>query len=482
MVAVLGLMAIQIYWVNNTFLLREQDLAATSTRILNQVVDALENKESQLLQEEMVSQPSLSISAARDSNIVLRNGKQDFNILKSQDFEVSRDSVFYSKMGESGRSQGEILQQSGLLDDIFGGVLRVDIYRSIAERVDTLELDSLIRNALLQEGIKAQYSFGIYNKFNQPELLAHRFTDYNESMAQEGYRALLFPNDPISDPNFLHLWFPHRQRYLIGSMWQMLLTSVALLSVIIGLFVFSIRTIYQQKKLSDIKNDFINNMTHELKTPIATISLACEALNDEDMRKSERAMQLYVGMINEENKRLGVLVENVLRTAIFEQGEMQLRIQKIDIHEVIRQVIRNIEIQIKKKKGEIEVHLNATDPIVEGDQLHITNVVYNLLDNAIKYSEISPKVEVITGNEDGFVSVAFKDNGIGISKENQKKVFDKLYRVPTGNVHNVKGFGLGLSYVKGVMEKHGGSVDVQSEQKKGSTFTIHIPKHYEKET
>jgi two-component system phosphate regulon sensor histidine kinase PhoR len=223
-------------------------------------------------------------------------------------------------------------------------------------------------------------------------------------------------------------------------------------------------------------------MTHELKTPIATISLACEALNDEDMRKSERAMQTYVGMINEENKRLGVLVENVLRTAIFEQGEMQLRVQKIDIHEVIRQVIRNIEIQIKKKRGEIVVHLDAFNPIVEGDQLHITNVVYNLLDNAIKYSGESPKVEVSTSNDNGFLSVAFKDNGIGISKENQKKIFDKLYRVPTGNVHNVKGFGLGLSYVKGVMEKHNGSVDVSSEQKKGSTFTIHIPQHYEKET
>jgi two-component system, OmpR family, phosphate regulon sensor histidine kinase PhoR len=254
-----------------------------------------------------------------------------------------------------------------------------------------------------------------------------------------------------------------------------------MLLVIISLFLYSIRTIQKQKKLSDIKNDFINNMTHELKTPIATISLACEALNDEDMRRSEKAMQLYVGMINEENKRLGVLVENVLRTAIFEQGEMHLRVQKFDLHEVIRQVIRNIEIQVQKKKGDLTMHLYAENPIVEGDQLHITNVVYNLIDNAIKYSESNPHVEITTRSAPNGITVAFKDNGIGISKENQKKIFDKLYRVPTGNIHNVKGFGLGLSYVKGVIDKHHGSVEVVSEAKKGSTFTLFIPTLYEKE-
>jgi two-component system phosphate regulon sensor histidine kinase PhoR len=265
-------------------------------------------------------------------------------------------------------------------------------------------------------------------------------------------------------------------------MSAMLATSGALLLVIMLLFSFSIRTIYRQKKLSEIKNDFINNMTHELKTPIATISLACEAMNDPDMQKSTRAMSTYIGMINEENKRLGVLVENVLRTAIFEQGEMQLRVNKVNIHTVIEQVIRNIEIQVKKKKGQIIQHLDASNPVIEGDNLHITNVIYNLIDNAIKYSEISPTVEIFTRDEMNGVAIAFRDNGIGITRENQRKIFDKLYRVPTGNVHNVKGFGLGLSYVKGVIEKHGGTVDVESEVKKGSTFTIHIPRTYEKES
>ena len=186
-------------------------------------------------------------------------------------------------------------------------------------------------------------------------------------------------------------------------------------------------------------------------------------------------------MIRDENKRLGVLVENVLRTSIFEQGQMKLKIQQFDVHQVILQVIANIEIQVKARNGQIVTRFYAKNSVVMGDQLHITNVVYNLIDNAIKYSEVSPKLEIETRSEDGFIAVSFKDHGIGISKENQRKVFDKLYRVPTGNIHNVKGFGLGLSYVKGVLEMHGGTVDVESETKKGSTFTIHIPIEHEKE-
>jgi two-component system phosphate regulon sensor histidine kinase PhoR len=247
------------------------------------------------------------------------------------------------------------------------------------------------------------------------------------------------------------------------------------------LFSYSIRTIYRQKKLSDVKNDFINNMTHELKTPIATISLACEALNDPDMRAAEGSVKTYVGMISDENKRLGVLVENVLRTAIFEQGDMHLRIDTLNIHDIIKSVIRNVAIQVKQRQGSVMTQLNAVDPLIEGDALHLTNVVYNLIDNAIKYSDEKPVVQISTEDGENELIIRFADNGIGISRENQSRVFDKLYRVPTGNVHNVKGFGLGLSYVKGVIEKHHGAVKLDSEPKKGSTFTLHIPRIHEKE-
>jgi two-component system phosphate regulon sensor histidine kinase PhoR len=210
-------------------------------------------------------------------------------------------------------------------------------------------------------------------------------------------------------------------------MGTMLTTSAILMLLIMILFSFSINTIYRQKKLSEIKNDFINNMTHELKTPIATISLACEALSDPDMRTGEKAIANYVGMIRDENKRLGVLVENVLRTSIFEQGQMKLKVQQFDIHQVVLGVISNIEIQVKARSGQIVTRFYAKNSVVKGDQLHITNVVYNLIDNAMKYSDGSPLVEIETHDE------------------------------------------------------HGGTVDVESEIRKGSTFTIHIPIEHEKE-
>jgi two-component system, OmpR family, phosphate regulon sensor histidine kinase PhoR len=481
-VAVVSLIALQVYWVNNTFILREQDFASNVSKSLAKVAEKLEKVETEKLALQAAIRNSVSLSSEGDSTLVMKYGKREVKQLARKTLEESRDSVFYNQLGKNGLEQGKILEQSGILDDIMGGMVELDIYQSIQERVDSSLLDSLLRFELEERGIKAEYVYGIFNKLHQPELMQGGAEMFKENFFTEGYKTQLFPNDPISDPNYLRIWFPEEQKYLLRSMWSMLATSVVLLLVIMFLFSFSIGTIYRQKKLSDVKNDFINNMTHELKTPIATISLACEALNDPDMRTSEKALTSYVGMINEENKRLGVLVENVLRTAIFEQGEMQLRLQKIDMHQVIQQVIKNIEIQVRKKSGSIITHLDASDPTVEGDVLHLTNVVYNLIDNAIKYSEGKPNVEIYTRNEVDGVAVAFKDNGMGISRENQRRIFDKLYRVPTGNVHNVKGFGLGLSYVKGVLEKHKGSIEVESEMKKGSTFTIHIPKKHEKES
>jgi two-component system phosphate regulon sensor histidine kinase PhoR len=329
--------------------------------------------------------------------------------------------------------------------------------------------------------VRAEYDYGVFNKLSQPEIIPINSKLSAERILQEGYRIQLFPNDPIADPNYLCVWFPREKQYVISTMGTMLTTSVILMLLIMLLFSFSINTIYKQKKLSEIKNDFINNMTHELKTPIATISLACEALSDPDMRTGERAIINYVGMIREENKRLGILVENVLRTSIYEQGQMKLKLQQFDVHQVILQVIANIQIQVKARNGQIFTRFYAKNSLVSGDQLHITNVIYNLIDNAVKYSEGAPSVEIQTFDESRSIAIAFSDNGMGINKENQRKIFDKLYRVPTGNIHNVKGYGLGLSYVKGVMEMHGGTVDVVSEIKKGSTFTIHIPNEHEKE-
>lgn len=464
-IAITGLIAIQVYWVNNTFILREQDFASTVSKALQQVSNQLEKIE---LQKQALAgnDRSVSIRSKGDSTLIVDYGKQGQALLRDESLQRELDSI---------NPNADILTKSGILDDIMGGFIELDIYRSVLDRVDTTLLDSMLQAALLDRGVRAAYVYGIFNRLQQPEYKSTGADAHMQNLAVNGYRAQLFTNDAIAEPNYLKVFFPNESRYLIGSMWMMLATSGILMLVIMVLFSFSIGTIYKQKKLSDIKNDFINNMTHELKTPIATISLACEALHDPDMQKSATGMKSYLSMINEENKRLGVLVENVLRTSIFENGDMKLRLQQLHLHSIIEQVIQNIDIQFKKRKGQLITNLMAREAFIEGDNLHITNVIYNLIDNAVKYAEGPPEVLVTTRNEPDGISISFQDNGIGISKENQKKIFDKLYRVPTGNIHNVKGFGLGLSYVKGVVEKHGGHVSVQSELKKGSTFTIYLP-------
>jgi two-component system phosphate regulon sensor histidine kinase PhoR len=474
-VAMIGLIAIQVYWISNVFTLREQEFSEHVNLALKTISSELENREAQ----DNSSASSMSLKAPTRESLVINHGDGDVSIVTQPAF--GDDSVSVDPLAEAGVKDARILSQSGILNDIMGGLLELDIYTSVIDRIDTLLLDTLIKQSFALQGVKADYEYGVFNKLQQPEIIAAQTKWNAEQIQRDGYRIQLFPSDPIADPNYLCVFFPRERQYVLSTMGTMLTTSAILMLLLMLLFSFSFNTIYRQKKLSEIKNDFINNMTHELKTPIATISLACEALSDPDMRTGEKAISNYVGMIRDENKRLGVLVENVLRTSIFEQGQMKLKMQEFDVHSIILQVIANINIQVKSRNGQIITRFYAKNALVKGDQLHITNVVYNLIDNAMKYSDGVPFIEVETRDESRFVAISFKDNGIGISKENQRKIFDKLYRVPTGNIHNVKGFGLGLSYVKGVLEMHGGTVDVTSELKKGSTFTIHIPIEHEKE-
>jgi two-component system phosphate regulon sensor histidine kinase PhoR len=230
-----------------------------------------------------------------------------------------------------------------------------------------------------------------------------------------------------------------------------------------------------------VKNDFINNMTHELKTPISTIGLASEMLNDDSISTTEKQRKIYITMIRDENKRLGTLVESVLQSAVIERGELTLKPEKLEMNEIIQEVATNFEIQVNQRGGKVNLKLNAAHDFVNGDKVHLSNVLFNLLDNANKYSFDTPDITISTGNTTDKIIISITDKGIGINKDNQKKIFERLYRIPTGNVHNVKGFGLGLSYVKAVIEKHTGEVDLTSEPGKGSTFTITLPLYHGKE-
>ena len=224
-----------------------------------------------------------------------------------------------------------------------------------------------------------------------------------------------------------------------------------------------------------MKNDLINNMTHEFKTPISTIALACEALRDRDIQKSEDMYNSYISVISEENKRLGGMAEQILQQAVFSQGKMKLKKELLDMHQIVEDAVNRKLLEVQSKEGTITVTENARKSMVTGDKIHLTNAVINLLDNAIKYTLDIPKIVVNTINKGDKILIRVSDNGIGISKSNQKKIFEKLYRVHTGNVHDFKGFGLGLNYVKVITELHGGTVTVDSEPGKGSTFTIGLP-------
>jgi two-component system phosphate regulon sensor histidine kinase PhoR len=246
---------------------------------------------------------------------------------------------------------------------------------------------------------------------------------------------------------------------------------LTLVFIVMFAFYFAVRTIYQQKQLSEIKNDFISNMTHELKTPISTISLACEAIADPDVQNDRETVSSFIQMIDKENKRLGKLVENVLQTALIDKGKLKLNIESLDVSALVKQVVESFQIRYHDKGGEITID-KADSFYWDVDKMHFANVIYNLLDNSLKYCEEKPHVHVrLEKIKNGFI-LEVADNGIGIKKEDQKRIFEKLYRVPTGDVHNVKGFGLGLSYVVSVVKLHNGVITIKSALGKGSTFSI----------
>jgi len=247
--------------------------------------------------------------------------------------------------------------------------------------------------------------------------------------------------------------------------------------VIIAIFGYALYTIMRQKKISEIKNDFINNMTHEFKTPISTVSLACEALQDEDVKKNDTFLKRYISIIDAENKRLGMQVEKVLQMATLEKKDFKLKLEKLNVHQVIDRALENINIQIEKREGVIKKQLLASQREVVADEVHLTNIIYNLLDNANKYSREKPEITIATNNKNDGIVVKIQDKGIGMSREVSNRIFEKFYREPTGNIHDVKGFGLGLTYVKTMLDALGGSINVKSDLAKGSTFEIYLPQY-----
>jgi two-component system, OmpR family, phosphate regulon sensor histidine kinase PhoR len=368
----------------------------------------------------------------------------------------------------------QIEKRKALQFNQYEGMMNFNRHMTYENFITRESLDSLIYVELNVRGIDSRYEFGIY-KPDKDTMLLSNFNTPPREIIKKGFAFRLFASDIFTSPEYLIIYFPNEQKYLLTELWGMLLISIVLIIVIMYSFSYTIRTIFRQKKLSEVKNDFINNMTHEFKTPISTISLACEALGDEEINKTPAFFSNYLNIIREENKRLAGMSEKILQTAVIEKGQLEMKKEKIDFHAIIADVIKNIRIQVEIKDGVITRNFKAAQPFIEGDKVHLTNLVYNLLDNANKYSPRRPVIKVRTENTSSGIVLTIQDNGIGISKADQKKIFDKLYRVPTGNIHEVRGFGLGLSYVKAIVAEHNGKIHLESEVGKGSTFRIFLP-------
>ena len=332
----------------------------------------------------------------------------------------------------------------------------------------------IIKESLLAQNITADFEFALYNVYTT-EFVVPPSEHFKEKIFSSNFVFTLKRSDKFLAPHFLILYFPTERLILLQRNSFIAILIVIFVSIIMLVFVFMLYTLYRQKKISDVKNDFINNMTHEFKTPISTIALACEALSDEKMLAVESNRSAYVSIITDENERLKLMVNNILQLAQLKKGQLNLLLEICNMHELIAQICDSFSLLIKTHKGYLQQYLYAEHFTLYVDKMHIENVISNLIENAIKYSKDEPNIAIRTENDKKNLIISVSDKGIGISKKSVKYIFNDFYRVPTGNIHNQKGQGLGLVYVKQIVELHGGIVTVISEPEKGTTFSLVLP-------
>jgi len=375
------------------------------------------------------------------------------------------------------RVMQQIFKKAKFINEMMVEAFRNNIYDEPSKRIDIEFLDSVISHEVKLAKLPSEYQFLVTDEKNGTIKFKFASKKYNLKLdTLKNVKTTLYPQNILDERLNLYLSFPGKNTFVFREMGAMLIVNIGLVLLIVVAFSFMFKTILTQKKLGEMKNDFISNMTHEFKTPISTISLACEALNDNDMvnDKSQQASP-FIKMIADENKRLEVLVERILQSAIIDRGELNFRLEKLNLNEIINQICQHAQFRISNFNGTIKKHMPNEIIFVNGDKVHTTNIITNLIDNAIKYSKDKTEIDVFLKKENNKVYICIQDKGIGIAKEHLDKIFDKLYRVPTGNLHNVKGFGLGLSYVKAIVNLNNWNITVKSKVNEGSTFTIIIP-------
>lgn len=490
--SLIGIIVLQGLWIRSAWDTRQEDFYRMVNEALHNVVNKLERHEAAIFikqhyifsgegnfvvsHREQISFSSHGIDTAYNEMQLLKPGAE----LPQQDDQAVQNSGGVYELKEDTLNpysdDVRLNMKAGQLNEIiYQMVMELSNLKvPIDRRIPPMELYGSIRQELHNKGIDLPFEFAVV-RGHQDSLSNVKSAAFSSSMVPASFRADLFPNDIFMSPYQLLLHFNDTRSYMVKSLWLMLILSAVFLLLIIATFSSAVYLILRQKKLSEIKTDFINNMTHELKTPIATISVAIDAINNPKVLDDHNRVRYYSGIISNENKRMNAHVENILQMALVDKENFSLNEQLLNIHDIIYHVSDPVRMQVEKRQGTLQLHLEAQNAFVVGDEIHLTNVIHNLLDNANKYSPEAPAITIATTNEKDGIVISVEDKGIGIKAETQRKIFEKFYREQNGNIHDVKGFGLGLAYVKSVVKKHGGSIRVTSEPGKGSRFEVRLP-------
>ena len=463
-----GLLYMQFVYMEEMINMRAQHFDEGVKRSLYSLSTTLERNETRnYLEEELLMvEPGIA-----GNSLLNDNSTPDFS---SQPGSIyNRDKDKYKKFQET--LQKQYLYQKSLLNEVVLTILSQSSSRPILERVDTTLMKAYLNSELANNGITLGWDFAIVDRHGK---VVAKSAGYDENGdINEMFTQTLFPNDSEARRYYINVFFPERNKYIFKSI-SFMIPSFCFTFVLLVVFLFTIVIAFRQKKLSEMKNDFINNMTHEFKTPISTISLAAQMLNDPGVRKSGTMLEHISTVINDETKRLRFQVEKVLQMSMFDRQKATLKLQEVNANQLIHNIVNTFKLKVEKYGGKIDSQLDAEIAEVKVDEMHFTNVIFNLLDNAVKYRREDTPLELMVTTRNlpsNRIEIAIADNGLGMKKDDLKKIFEKFYRVSTGNRHDVKGFGLGLAYVHKMVTELKGDIRVESELGKGSKFIITLP-------
>ncbi len=507
-IALLGIIALQAYWINERVQLEEAYFDKMVFDAMNRVQEIVELEGERIRSQTLWNPKHLDIIGRGETkgyNKPDELGDIGYNFL-SEKHRFDSLGVMSGHDGTLNCScpacRLERMEEYNRRADIEATKYRYNP-PPIQERIIVDHLDENLRKQLQSRKINIDYTYGVYSTSDKQFVIRDGKFNYVASEDDDfGSQAVTIPDiddvpaidggylmdTPYSVPLFqrssklmpdgkLMVFFPGRTRYVWSSVWMTVLAAILFTGIILFCFIYTIQVILAQKKLSKMKTDFINNMTHEFKTPIATISLASDSINNPKIAGNKDKVMRFANIIKQENRRMNSQVEKVLQMALLDKNDFQLKLTQVNTHEVIQQAVRNIGLRVEKQGGTVTADLEAANSTIECDMTHFSNVINNLLDNAFKYSKEVPEISVSTQNVANGIQISVQDKGIGMTKEARKHIFDKFYRVHTGNLHDVKGFGLGLSYVKAILTAHKGQIDVNSELGKGSEFILTFPFH-----